>query len=115
MGGVGTVMGDEMMAVFHALDGQRQELILTCSQFLLEEQQVDERDRLAAPVRATALLLGHLDGMPATRRAVAKLGTVGTPGVARLNNSGASNSSDAASRLAPVARHLGATMVRSHR
>jgi WhiB family transcriptional regulator, redox-sensing transcriptional regulator len=87
-----------MMAVFDALDGQRQELILICSQFLLEEQQEDERDRLTAPVRVDLLLVGHLDGISTTGREVVKLGAVGTPGVARLKNSGAVNSSDAASK-----------------
>jgi hypothetical protein len=115
MGGVSTLIDDEMMAVFDALDGQRQELILICSQFLLEEQQEDERDRLTAPVRADTHLVGNLDGISTTRSEVVKLGAVGTPGVARLNNSGASNSSDAASRRAPVGQHSSATMVRSHR
>jgi hypothetical protein len=115
MGGVSTVMDDEMMAVFDALDGHRPELILTCSQFLLEEQREDERDRLTAPIRTDSHLVGHLDEIPNTRREVVKLGTVGTTGVTRLNNSGARDSSDAASRCAPVGRHSGATTMGSHR
>jgi hypothetical protein len=38
-----TLTDAEMMAVFDALDGDRQELILTCSQMLLEEQHEEER------------------------------------------------------------------------
>jgi len=113
-GGVSTVIDDEMMSVFVALDGQRQELILICSQFLLEEQQEDERDRLAAPVRADTHLVAHLAGIPTTRGEIGKLGAVGTPGVARVNHSGARSSFEAASRRAPVGQQSGATMVRGH-
>jgi hypothetical protein len=40
---VSILIGDEMMAVFDAPDVERQELILTCSQFLVQEQYEEER------------------------------------------------------------------------
>jgi hypothetical protein len=110
-----TLIDNEMMAVFDALDGQRQELILICSQFLLEEQQEDERDPLTAQVRAHTHLVGHQDGISTTRREVGKLGAVCTPGVARLNNSGAGNSFEAAGGRPPLGQQSGATLLRGHR
>jgi hypothetical protein len=115
MGGVSTLIDDEMMTVIDALDERRQELILICSQFLLEEQHEDERDQHTASLRAKPLLLGLLDGISTTRREVVKLGAVGAPSVAQLNNSGFSNSSDAPNRRAPVGQQSNATIVRSHR
>jgi hypothetical protein len=96
MGCVSTVIDDEMMAVFDALDTRRKELILTCSQFLLEEQQEDERDQRTAPARLSTHLVGHLDGISTTRREVVKLGAK-------------------ASRRGPVGQRSDATMVRSQR
>jgi len=40
---MGTLIDAEMMAVFDELDTDRQELILTCSQMLLEEQHEEKR------------------------------------------------------------------------
>ena len=37
------LIGHEMMAVFDAPDVERQELILACSQFLVQEQYEEER------------------------------------------------------------------------
>jgi hypothetical protein len=116
MGGVSTLIDDEMMTVIDALDGRRQGLILICSQFLLEEQHEDERDQhTASSVRANLLLVGQQDGISPTRREVVKLGAVGAPSVAQLNNLRSSNSSDAPNRRAPVGQQSNATIVRSHR
>jgi hypothetical protein len=40
---VSILIGDEMMAVFDAPDVERQELIHTCSQFLVQEQYEEKR------------------------------------------------------------------------
>jgi hypothetical protein len=83
MGCVSTVIDDEMMVEFDALDTRRKELILTCSQFLLEEQQEDERDRRTAPARLSTHFVGRLDGISTTRREVVKLAAMRPAGVRR--------------------------------